>query len=116
MGVHRRLRCNRHAFPDPFRLPGGHRRYSEADVPIRLCYLNNKLSLDEAEAETLRVEQVVPRWGLEIDEGVLPQELQLDDLAISFTKGCYLGQEIVSRIRSVGHVNRLLVKARTPGG
>ncbi|HEY0789631.1 MAG TPA: hypothetical protein VGD78_01085 [Chthoniobacterales bacterium] len=70
------------------------------------------VALDAAEAETLRVERVVPSWGPEINEGVLPQELQLDDLAISYTKGCYLGQEVVSRIRSVGHVNRLLVKVR----
>jgi tRNA-modifying protein YgfZ len=66
----------------------------------------------EAEAETLRVEAAMPRWGHELDENVLPQEVGLDDLAISYTKGCYLGQEVVSRIKSVGHVNRRLVKLR----
>jgi folate-binding protein YgfZ len=68
--------------------------------------------LGDAEAETLRVEAAIPRWGHELDENVLPQEVGLDDLAISYTKGCYLGQEVVSRIKSVGHVNRRLVKLR----
>jgi folate-binding protein YgfZ len=68
--------------------------------------------LADAEAETLRVEAAMPRWGYELDENVLPQEVGLDDLAISYTKGCYLGQEVVSRIKSVGHVNRRLVKLR----
>jgi folate-binding protein YgfZ len=91
-------------------------RYRQPGVdlfwPVGLPWPVPGIALDEAAAETLRVERLVPRWGLEIDEGVLPQELQLDDLAISYTKGCYLGQEVVSRIRSVGHVNRLLVKVR----
>jgi len=68
--------------------------------------------LGAAEAETLRVEAAMPKWGHELDENVLPQELGLDELAISYTKGCYLGQEVVSRIKSVGHVNRRLVKLR----
>jgi tRNA-modifying protein YgfZ len=68
--------------------------------------------LGDAEAETLRVVAVMPLWGHELDENVLPQEVGLDDLAVSYTKGCYLGQEVVSRIKSVGHVNRRLVKLR----
>lgn len=68
--------------------------------------------LGDAEAETLRVAAAMPRWGHELDENVLPQEVGLDELAISYTKGCYLGQEVVSRIKSVGHVNRRLVKLR----
>jgi tRNA-modifying protein YgfZ len=72
--------------------------------------------LGEAEAETLRVQAAMPRWGHELDENVLPQEAGLDDLALSYTKGCYLGQEVVSRIKSVGHVNRRLVKLRLLDG
>ncbi|MBV9488146.1 MAG: folate-binding protein YgfZ, partial [Verrucomicrobia bacterium] len=68
--------------------------------------------LDDAQAETLRVEAAFPCWGRELDENVLPQEVGLDALAISYTKGCYLGQEVVSRIKSIGHVNRQLVKLR----
>jgi folate-binding protein YgfZ len=47
-------------------------------------------------------------WGAELTEDVIPVEAGLDDRAISYTKGCYLGQEIISRIKSVGHVNRHL--------
>jgi tRNA-modifying protein YgfZ len=68
-----------------------------------------KLSpVDEATAENLRIEQGIARWGYELSENVLPQEAGLDDRAISYTKGCYLGQEVISRIKSMGHVNRHL--------
>ena len=58
--------------------------------------------------EILRVEAGVPRLGRELDEKVLPDEALLDE-AISDTKGCYTGQEIVARLRSRGQVNHLLV-------
>ncbi len=59
--------------------------------------------------ETLRVEAGTPEYGQDIDETNLPQEVNRNDRAVSFTKGCYVGQETVARIRSYGHVNRLLV-------
>jgi len=55
----------------------------------------------------LRVENGVPRYGLDFNENNLLLEVGIDD-AVSFTKGCYLGQEIVERIRSRGHVNKKL--------
>jgi len=58
--------------------------------------------------ETLRIEQGIARWGSELSETVLPNEADLDKRAISYTKGCYLGQEVISRIKSLGHVNRHL--------
>ena len=58
--------------------------------------------------EVLRVEAGTPRQGLELDEDVLPDEARLES-AISTTKGCYVGQEIVARLRSRGQVNHLLV-------
>ena len=64
--------------------------------------------VDAATAENLRIEQGIARWGYELSENVLPQEAGLDDRAISYTKGCYLGQEVISRIKSIGHVNRHL--------
>lgn len=72
--------------------------------------------LDEAKAircgceavEVARIEQGTPIFGLDIAEENLPQEVARDELAISFTKGCYLGQETVARIDALGHVNRLL--------
>jgi folate-binding protein YgfZ len=50
----------------------------------------------------------IPRWGLEITGNEFPSELGLDAWAVDFHKGCYLGQEIVSRLRSVGRVKREL--------
>ncbi len=61
------------------------------------------------EARTVRLENGRPRYGEDIFDTMLPQETcQMH--AVHFAKGCYLGQEIVERIRSRGHVNRLLVK------
>ncbi|HJZ95439.1 MAG TPA: hypothetical protein VKE70_02980, partial [Candidatus Solibacter sp.] len=59
------------------------------------------------DARIVRIENGKPRCGEEITETSLPQETQQMH-AISFTKGCYLGQEIVERIRARGHVNRTL--------
>ncbi len=57
--------------------------------------------------ETLRIEAGIPRYGSELGEDTLPQEARLLH-ALSFTKGCYVGQEIVERTRSRGHVNWIL--------
>ena len=61
------------------------------------------------DALVVRLENGKPRYGHDITEDYLPQETQAIH-AIHFTKGCYLGQEIVERIHSRGHVNRLLVR------
>lgn len=59
--------------------------------------------------EIARVEAGVPSFGRDFDGETIPQEANLDDLgAISFTKGCYTGQEVVARIHFRGHVNRHL--------
>ncbi len=66
------------------------------------------------DARTVRLEHGKPRYGEDIFDATLPQETgQMH--AIHFTKGCYLGQEIVERIRSRGHVNRLLAKLEIEG-
>ena len=65
-------------------------------------------ALPEGELERLRIEAGTPRFGREIDERVLPAEAGLDARAISFTKGCYPGQEPVARLRYRGHANRAL--------
>jgi folate-binding protein YgfZ len=57
----------------------------------------------------LRLEAGRPRYGVDMDERTLPQEAGLEARAISYTKGCYIGQETVERIHSRGHVNRKLV-------
>jgi len=58
--------------------------------------------------EAARVRAGVPRQGRDLDEKTIPQEAFLERDAVSFTKGCFLGQELVCRIDSRGHVNRLL--------
>jgi tRNA-modifying protein YgfZ len=60
------------------------------------------------EIECLRIESCVPRWGAELGPDTLPAEAGLDVTAVDFHKGCYIGQEVVSRIQSVGHANRAL--------
>ncbi|HIE21557.1 MAG TPA: folate-binding protein, partial [Acidimicrobiia bacterium] len=71
-------------------------------------------SMDQYEA--LRIAAGEPRWGVDVDEGTIPQEAGLEEVAVDFTKGCYLGQELVARIDSRGHVNRLLRILEFPGG
>jgi folate-binding protein YgfZ len=58
--------------------------------------------------EVVRIDAGVPRLGVDIDGATIPQEAFLERDAVSFTKGCFLGQELVCRIDSRGHVNRFL--------
>jgi folate-binding protein YgfZ len=62
----------------------------------------------DEEAERARITAGVPRWGRELDETILPAEAGLDRTHISFTKGCYPGQEPIARLHHRGHVNRSL--------
>jgi len=60
------------------------------------------------ELELRRIEAGVPRWGHEIDDRILPAEAGLDRTHISFSKGCYPGQEPIARLHYRGHTNREL--------
>jgi tRNA-modifying protein YgfZ len=62
----------------------------------------------EAAAEVVRVEAGRPRYGIDLDDGTIPQEAGLNDRAVSFTKGCYVGQETVARLHYRGKPNRHL--------
>jgi tRNA-modifying protein YgfZ len=64
--------------------------------------------VSEGEAERARIEAAIPRWGYELDESILPAEAGLDRSHISFTKGCYPGQEPIARLHYRGHANRQL--------
>jgi folate-binding protein YgfZ len=61
--------------------------------------------MDAELLELLRIEAGSPRWGAELDEGRIPIEAGLTERAISQTKGCYTGQEVIIRILHRGHVN-----------
>jgi folate-binding protein YgfZ len=63
----------------------------------------------EADAEVVRVERGRPRFGVDIDDGTIPQEAGLNERAVSFTKGCYVGQETVARLYYRGKPNRRLL-------
>jgi tRNA-modifying protein YgfZ len=65
--------------------------------------------------QTLRVEAGTPQYGIDIDDTNLPQEVDRLDRTVSFTKGCFIGQETIARIRTYGHVNRLLVGLKLEG-
>jgi folate-binding protein YgfZ len=71
--------------------------------------------VSDATAEILRIEAGRPRFGTDADRTNLPDEVGLQ-AAISTTKGCYVGQEIVARLRTYGRVNRRLVGFRFPAG
>ena len=58
--------------------------------------------------ETARIEAGIPRFGADMDETNIPLEAGLDNRAISFTKGCYIGQEVIARIRTYGQVAKAL--------
>jgi tRNA-modifying protein YgfZ len=74
---------------------------------------------DVEQLERLRIEAGTPRWGRELDDRVLPAEAGLDETAVSFTKGCYPGQEPIARLRYRGKANRrlrvLYVESAEPG-
>ena len=72
--------------------------------------------VDSDELEALRIRARTPRWGRELDDRVLPAEAGLVERAVSFTKGCYPGQEPVARLHHRGHANRTLRTLSLDGG
>src|SRR5829696_6140969 len=66
------------------------------------------VEVGEAAAELVRVESGRPRYGIDLDDNVIPQEAGLNERAVSFTKGCYVGQETVARLFYRGKPNRHL--------
>ena len=84
-----------------------------AGLKEKLAAAGAAAATDE-DIRTVRIENGKPRYGEDIRETSLPQETgQMD--AVSFNKGCYLGQEIVERIRAQGHVNRKLTRVELEG-
>ncbi len=73
---------------------------------------NGAIPATEEQLAAHRIAARCPWYGIDATIDNLPQELRRDDRAISFTKGCYLGQETVARLDALGHVNRLLVRVK----
>jgi folate-binding protein YgfZ len=112
----------------PIELGGVPARAIRTDVGVDLLCdasnledLRNRLraagavDVSEATAECLRIERGRPRYGVDLDDSVIPQEAGLNDRAVSFTKGCYVGQETVARLHYRGKPNRHLRGLRLSG-
>lgn len=105
--------------PDESRVP-----FTEFPLPGRNAYLfllNEQLEHSSAIAcgfaawNTIRIESGFPLYGIDFNHENLPQEVARNEQAISFTKGCYLGQETVARLDALGHVNKELVTVKFSG-
>jgi folate-binding protein YgfZ len=82
---------------------------AEALPAVRAALLDaGAVEIAEPAAEALRIERGRPRYGVDLDESVIPQEAHLNQRAVSFTKGCYVGQETVARLFYKGKPNREL--------
>ena len=81
-------------------IPAGIESGFPAEIPL----------LDGEALEAFRIAHGVPAWGRELSQGMLPPEAGLDATDISYHKGCYIGQEVISRIKHAGRVNKRLVR------
>ena len=86
-----------------FALPGNDRWMCPGDLPAGTDWMSPSAT------EVLRVERGIPGWGNELALKTLPAEALLEYRSVDFHKGCYVGQEVISRLQSVGRVNRRLV-------
>ncbi len=94
------------------------RRFAEAgwdiwtDSGLHDAVLNQLSStfrvFDADLAEVFRIEQGIPRWGRELTEDIIPVEANLEERTIDYEKGCYIGQEVISRMKVSGQTNKRL--------
>ncbi len=71
--------------------------------------LRTRVSLCDAECEEVfRIERGIPRWARDLTEEIIPTEANLESSAIDYAKGCYIGQEVISRIKMSGQTNKRL--------
>src|SRR5438132_769101 len=90
--------------------PPGHDIWSESAQRDQLAAELSKdfKSCDENCAEVLRIEQGIPRWGRELTSEIIPVEANLEQRCIDYEKGCYIGQETISRMKMSGQRNKQL--------
>ncbi|MEP7077813.1 MAG: glycine cleavage T C-terminal barrel domain-containing protein [Chthoniobacterales bacterium] len=94
---------------DRFGLPGWDVRFPRPELErIKQQLLSLFSFCDEACAETWRIERGIPRWGEELTEEIIPVEANLQERTIDYTKGCYIGQETISRMKMSGQTNKRL--------
>jgi tRNA-modifying protein YgfZ len=76
---------------------------------VSLEELSSRWALcDSDAAEVMRIEQGIPSWGHELTNDIIPIEANLEQRAIDYQKGCYIGQEVISRIKMSGQTNKRL--------
>ena len=80
----------------------------DTEALLGIVEAGGAVAVPESAAEALRVERGRPRYGIDLDDGVIPEEAGLNARAVSFTKGCYVGQETVARLHYRGKPNRHL--------
>ncbi len=78
--------------------------------PVSSSASFDALALEGDELVAFRIANGIPVWGRELVEGMLPPEALLEETDISYNKGCYIGQEVISRVKSAGKVNRRLTR------
>jgi folate-binding protein YgfZ len=75
---------------------------------VRLEFSATHAFCDEECAEVFRIERGIPRWGRELTDQIIPAEANLESSSIDYSKGCYIGQEVISRIKMSGQTNKRL--------
>ncbi len=89
---------------------------AESAAAVRAALLaSGAVEAGEQLAELARIESGRPRFGVDLDETVIPEEGGLNDRAVSFTKGCYVGQETIARLHYRGRPNRRLCSLKLSG-
>ena len=81
---------------------------TDTDALTAALHARGARPVSEQAAECVRIEHGRPRYGIDLDDSVIPQEAGLNERAVSFTKGCYVGQETVARLHYKGKPNRHL--------
>lgn len=83
-------------------LPGGAHEIAGSALSSALPFC------DERGTELFRIERGIPRWGRELTDEIIPVEANLEASAIDYAKGCYIGQEVISRMKMSGQTNKRL--------
>jgi folate-binding protein YgfZ len=78
------------------------------DEELRQRFLEQFIFCDEVCAEISRIERGIPRWGRELTNEIIPVEANLEATSIDYEKGCYIGQEVISRMKMSGQTNKRL--------
>ena len=75
---------------------------------VRASFSQRWPTCDAASAETYRIQSGIPRWGRELTNEIIPIEANLEERCVDYSKGCYIGQEVISRIKMSGQTNKRL--------